>query len=292
VPRPLDKTPDYIIILYTVYNITRKEHMSATGSLAPEACCQDDTKIVYKTETDIPYRTGPGATPYMLERCKVDVYHPANRTGFATVVWFHGGGIYEGEKYFPEMLNSGVAIVAVNYRLSPGVKCVEAIDDAAAAVAWTFNNISQYGGSPDKIFVSGHSAGGYLTSMVGLDKTLLAKHGVDANKIVGLIPLSGHAITHFTIREERGIPSTTAIIDELAPIYHARGDAPPILLVTGDREKELFGRYEENAYLLRMLKLNGHQDCTLFELQGYGHGMDRPAMVPALEFINRICPPV
>ena len=46
------------------------------------------------------------------------------------------------------------------------------------------------------------SAGGYLTYMVGLDKTLLANHDIDANHIAGLIPFSGHTITHFTIRKE------------------------------------------------------------------------------------------
>ena len=79
------------------------------------------------------------------------------------------------------------------------------IEDAAAAVAWTFKNIETYGGSPRRIYVSGHSAGGYLTSMVGLDKRWLAAHKVDADALAGLIPYSGHTITHFTVRAERGI---------------------------------------------------------------------------------------
>jgi len=258
------------------------------------ALAQDAQKTTYKTEMDIPYRTAAddGADSYMLERCKLDVYHPEGVKGFPTVVWFHGGGLTNGAKFFPGALkNKGVGLVAVNYRLSPKAKCSDAIDDAAAAVAWTFKSIANYGGDPAKIFVSGHSAGGYLTSMVGMDKRLLDKYGIDANKIAGLIPLSGHTITHMTIRAERGINNKTAVVDEFAPLYHARGDAPPILLITGDRELEMLGRYEENAYFLRMLKLNNHKDCTLYELQGYGHGMAEPAMVPTLNFINRVCPP-
>jgi hypothetical protein len=61
------------------------------------------------------------------------------------------------------------------------------------------------GGDPDQVFISGHSAGGYLTSMVGLDKAYLGKHGIGADRIAGLIPFSGHTITHFTPREERWI---------------------------------------------------------------------------------------
>ena len=89
-------------------------------------------------------------------------------------------------------------VVAPNYRLFPKVKSPVYIEDAAAAVAWVFENIETHGGDPRQIFVSGHSAGGYLTSMVGLDKRWLATHNVDANRIAGLIPFSGHTITHFT----------------------------------------------------------------------------------------------
>ena len=70
----------------------------------------------------------------------------------------------------------------------------------------------------------------------------------------------------------------------LPPGY--RHDAPPILLVTGDREKEMLGPYEENAYCMRMLKLVGHKDVTLYELQGYGHNMVEPALKPMLEWLR------
>jgi len=57
-----------------------------------------------------------------------------------------------------------------------------------------------------------------------------------------------------------------------------RGDARPLLLITGDREMEMLGRYEENAYLCRMMKLAGHQRTTLYELDGFNHGnMPEPA---------------
>ncbi len=55
-----------------------------------------------------------------------------------------------------------MAVVAVNYRLYPKVKAPVYIEDAAAAVAWVFRHIEEYGGDPELIFISGHSAGGYL----------------------------------------------------------------------------------------------------------------------------------
>lgn len=186
---------------------------------------------IYNLKTDISYYSDSlkENNEYIKERCLLDLYYPTNSSDFATIIWFHGGGLRAGNKYIPEELkNKGLAVVAVNYRLFPKVKAPKYIEDAAAATAWTFKNISKFGGSSSKIFISGHSAGGYLTSMIGLDIAYLKNFGVNANDIAGLIPFSGHAITHFTVREERKIPGTQAIIDSLAPIFHVRADAPPI----------------------------------------------------------------
>lgn len=245
----------------------------------------------YKTEMNIPYRTvaEQEADQYIHDRCVLDIYFPAGMTGFSTIVWFHGGGLTGGEKFIPdELKESDVAVIAVNYRLYPKVKAPVYIEDAAAAVAWVFHHIDEYGGDPNSIFISGHSAGGYLASMIGLDKRWLKDYNVDADTIAGLIPFSGHAITHFTVREERGIPGTQPVIDELAPLYHVRPDAPPMLLITGDRELELLGRYEENAYLMRMMKVAGHPDTRLYEMDGYGHSMTVPAYPLLLKEVKRI----
>jgi hypothetical protein len=124
--------------------------------------------------------------------------------------------------------------------------------------------------------------------MVGLDKKWLQAFGVDANKISGLIPFSGQMITHFTVRKERGIADTKPVVDDLAPLSHVRGDAPPMLLLTGDREMEMLGRYEENAYMCRMMKLAGHTRTRLCEFQGYGHGMTAPGFPLLLNEVRSI----
>lgn len=226
---------------------------------------------------------------YINERCVLDLYYPKNTKGFATIIWFHGGGLTGGSKEIPEALkNKGYAVIGVNYRLSPKVKAAKCIEDAAAAIAWTFNNIGGYGGDTSAIFVSGHSAGAYLALMVGLDKKWLQKENVDANKIAGLIPFSSQCITHFEIRRENGIPEKQPTIDAFAPLFHVRADAPPVLLITGDRELEMLGRYEENAYMARMMKLTGHKQTKIFELDGYGHSMTEPGFPLLINEVNRI----
>ncbi|MDD4631258.1 MAG: alpha/beta hydrolase [Proteiniphilum sp.] len=245
----------------------------------------------YKTLTDIPYYREDirQKDRYINERCRLDIYFPAKKKEFATIVWFHGGGLTGGNKELPEALkNEGICIVGVNYRLDPQVRAPAYIEDAAAAVAWVFRHIEELGGDASRIFVSGHSAGGYLAMMVGLDKHYLATHDIDADSIAGLIPLSGQTITHFSIRKEYGMKDTHPLVDQYAPLYHVRPDAPPLLLITGDREQEMLGRYEENAYMARMMKVAGHRQTRLLELQGYGHGMTYPAFPLVLEEVRRI----
>jgi len=253
-----------------------------------------ETDKNYRLVTDLLYREEADATDAMKQRCRLDVYAPVGKGAFDTIVWFHGGGLTAGERSIPKPLrNQGVAVIVVNYRLMPGVKPPAFIEDAAAAVAWTMKHIGDYGGSPDRVYVSGHSAGAYLTLMLGLDKKYLNAHNIDANRIAGLIPLSSTTVTHFAIRKQRGIPETRPIVDDLAPLFHVRKDAPPLLIVTGDREKEMMGRYEENAYFWRMLKLVGHQDVVLHELGGFDHGgMAEPAFPLVLKFVRSHAPKV
>ena len=266
----------------------------------------------YKQENDIPYRdssTLPNdqttrsaegrlqgknvpidQASYALERCKLDVYYPTELKDAPVVVWFHGGGIEGGNKHIdPQLMNSGLVVVAANYRLLPNAKIDDILDDAAAAVAWTYKNIGKYNGSRRKIFVAGHSAGGYLLNMIGLDKRWLAKYDIDADSLAGLIPFSGQCITHYNIRKQQGIPPLQATIDQYAPLTYIRPDAPPIVIISGDRELELYGRYEEQAYFWRMLKLVGHKDVTLYEMQGYNHGaMPQPAYYILKQHIKRL----
>ncbi|MCK0157737.1 alpha/beta hydrolase [Cellulophaga sp. F20128] len=246
-------------------------------------CAQQ--KIEYKTESAIPYYPElvmQGDT-YIQQMCVFDFYYPTNIKDFPTIVWFHGGGLTAGTREIPEFLkDKGFAVIGVGYRLSPKVKVVDCIKDAAAATAWAFKNIEEYGGNTSLVFVSGMSAGGYLAYMVGLDKKYLKIHTIDANQIAGLIPFSGHAITHFTVRKEMGIPGHQPTIDAMAPLYHVRADAPPMLIITGDRKLEMLGRYEENAYMMRMMKVAGHKQVRILELDGFNHGQMMYAALPIL----------
>lgn len=225
----------------------------------------------YKTVSDISYTAKDDA--YSKERLKLDVYYPEGMGQCPVIVWFHGGGLEAGNKEIPEQLKGkGYVVVGVNYRLLPKVTIDKTLDDAAEAVAWLFKHITEYGGSKQKIVVTGHSAGGYLGMLLCLNKAWLARYDVNADDILMYVPFSGQAVTHYNVRKMQGLQPLQVTIDEYAPIYWVRNDCPPLVLICGDRELELFGRYDENQYLARMMKLVGHNETYLYEIGGHDHG--------------------
>lgn len=99
----------------------------------------------------------------------------------------------------------------------------------------------------------------------------------------------GQMISHFAYRKMNGIDNLQPTIDKYAPLFHVRKDAAPLILITGDRNIELFGRYEENAYMWRMMNLVGRPDTELYEIAGHGHGaMGNPAYHILIQSINKI----
>lgn len=255
-----------------------------TLGISAQSASKNEATIV----NNIQYKSNKDA--YVNERCKLDIYYDKKQKDCPVVVWFHGGGLTSGSKQLPsQLMNQGYTIVGVNYRLLPTVTIDQCLDDCAAALAWVFKNIDKYNGSNKKIFVSGHSAGGYITAMLGLDKEWLNRYGVDANDIAGLIPFSGQMISHFAYRKMNGIDNLQPTIDKYAPLNHVRKDAAHLVLITGDRNIELFGRYEENAYMWRMMNLIGRPDTQLYELGGYGHGaMAQPAFHILIQTIHKM----
>lgn len=225
----------------------------------------------YKQINDISYTAKTDS--YSLERLKLDIYYPEGEKECPVIIWFHGGGLEAGEKEIPEQLKEkGWVVVGVNYRLLPKVTIRETMDDAAEAVAWVFRHASEYGGDPEKIVVTGHSAGGYIGMLLCLNKQWLSAYDTDADSVLMYVPFSGQAVTHYNVRKMQGLTPLQVTIDEFAPIYWVRADCPPLVLICGDRELELYGRYDENQYLARMMKLAGHQHTFLYELDGHGHG--------------------
>jgi len=118
---------------------------------------------------DVRYAEGAG------HRHLADVYLPrAGVENAAVLLQIHGGAWIVGNKrqqgrpLMNRMAAAGWVCVAINYRLAPRAKFPDAIVDVKLALAWIREHIAEYGGDPDRIVVSGGSAGAHLAAMAAL----------------------------------------------------------------------------------------------------------------------------
>jgi acetyl esterase/lipase len=146
---------------------------------------------------DLPYKSGPALSVYEQERCRLDLVLPEGARGFPVLVWFHGGSLNSQSKENLATRNlaaafaaQGIAVAVANYRLSPRVQYPAYIDDAAAATAWVLAHVGEHGGDPKRVFVAGHSAGGYLALMLATEAKWLKAHGAVPEQLKGYIPVS------------------------------------------------------------------------------------------------------
>lgn len=142
---------------------------------------------------DVPYRSDKKADP---KRHKLDLYLPVGAKDFPVLFFVHGGSWRSGNKELYARIGelyagNGIGTVVINYRLSPTVQHPAHIQDVATAFAWTYRNIGEHGGRKDRIFVSGHSAGGHLVSLLVADPTYLEAEKLTPEAVRGVIPMSG-----------------------------------------------------------------------------------------------------
>jgi acetyl esterase/lipase len=140
---------------------------------------------------DIPYVEGGG------HKQQLDLFVPAGE-GFATMLLVHGGSLTQGDRKDTSepygdicraVARDGIACAATSYRLFPNVDWPAPVADVAAAYAWLRRNIAAQGGSPEKVFLFGHSSGCTLVSLLGVDPVHLAPHGLDSRDIPGIVAM-------------------------------------------------------------------------------------------------------
>lgn len=232
--------------------------------------------------SDIPYKSGPELDEYEKARCKLDVYVPEKIGKHPVLVWFHGGGLKGGDKQGtpndgvkPKLMaeslaEAGVIVVCPNYRFSPKVQFPAYLTDAAASVSWARENLGKFGATPDQIYVGGHSAGGWIAFMLGLDPRYLEQVKLNPNNIAGFIPVSGQTMTHSSVRAEMGLSRYHIVADEAAPVFHMRKETAPFLVIYA--ENDMAGRVDENEYLVAMMKTAGNKRIIGVKVPDRNHG--------------------
>lgn len=208
----------------------------------------DESKLArhrLKCTLDVPY--GPTRDEH------VDVF-PAEPRGAPVLVFFHGGywRMLSSKDFSCVALGpvaAGVTVVNVNYALCPKVSIDEITRQARAAVAWTYRNAAGFGADPERLYVTGHSAGGHLTAMC-LATDWPGEYGLPADLIKGAMPVSGLFDLHplrYTLLQPQ-LQFTGDEITRNSPLFHVRRSGAPVLVTYGAAESAEFARQSE-AYL-------------------------------------------
>ncbi len=236
---------------------------------------------------------------------KLDLYVPEGIKNFPVVVWMHGGGLNQGDKGKGSNLaiasflaSMGLGVASLNYRLSPPVKFPVFNQDVAAGFAWVRTNVAEYGGDPDKLFVMGASAGGYLAASLTLNKEYLAVHNLSPGEhISATILISGlydvHNLASSGQRLATQFGTSEEVIVTASPITYASKDAPPILFLFADQDGP--GRAEMTHALAKALQEKGHKIHPVHEIPDRTHTSmgsrfaepGDPVSALCLEFLNR-----
>lgn len=174
-------------------------------------------------------------------RQRLDVYVPAARSSGRrpVVVFFYGGRWQSGDRseyaFAAQALTSrGFVVVVPDYRLYPEVVFPAFVEDGAAAVAWTRENVDSFGGDPSRVFLMGHSAGAHIALLLALDASYLRPSGADATPIAGAVGLAGpYDFLPFTSADVRALMGPAPSWPATQPIHHADGSDPPVLLMHG-----------------------------------------------------------
>jgi acetyl esterase/lipase len=145
------------------------------------------------------YTLNAGVAYGPLPRHKLDIHTPAATApsgGWPLVVFFYGGSWNTGERadyrFVAEALAAkGVLTLLADYRLYPQVRYPDFLSDSALALAYGLEHAARLGANPKRVFVMGHSAGGYNAAMLALDERWLKAVGHAPRELAGWIGLAG-----------------------------------------------------------------------------------------------------
>lgn len=142
------------------------------------------------------------------------------------------------------MARKNVVTVIIDYPKSPGANYEEMATDASKAVKWVKENIERYGGDPQKIFISGHSAGGHLATLITVRNEYFDKLGM-VNPIKGTILIDAAGLDMYSVLKEENFKEGNTFLQTFttnpatwkaaSPIYHLHKGMPPMLIYCGGK---------------------------------------------------------
>lgn len=183
-------------------------------------------------------------------RQELNVFAPSkNKIPEPVFIFVHGGSWNKGNKklysfFGSRMARKGVVMVIPDYPKSPAAGYNEMAEAIAAAVKWTKENITAWGGDSNRIFISGHSAGGHLAALVSIKQDYFANLQM-TNPVKGIVLIDAAGLDMYRYLQEEHFAETESYIQtfsndpatwkQASPIYHLHQGMPPMLIYQGGK---------------------------------------------------------
>ena len=255
-----DMSPEAIELAFNPRATARK----VDERVAAYAAASADTRARLDCVLDVRY--GPG------EKETLDIF-PAGTADAPVHLFIHGGYWRAMDKsdysFIADVFQPAAATtVLINYDLCPDVTLDTIVAQTMRAIAWTWRNIGEHGGDPNRLYVSGNSAGGHLTAMALAHAW--AAEGLPADIIKGAVPITGvhdcEPVPDISVNELVRLDRETA--RRLSPLRNPPRRALPVLVAVGGAEPPLWIKMSKDyAALCREHGL----DCEYMELPGHDH---------------------
>jgi len=220
----------------------------------------------YRVARDVAYGPDP--------RQKLDIYMPRDLKAPAPVLlFFYGGSWQTGDKNMYPFLgeafaSKGIVTVVVDYGLYPEVSFPAFVKDGALAFRFLLDEVAKYGGDPSRTFLSGHSAGAHIVTLLANDFSYLNAIGVDPARIRGVIGISG-PYDFLPLKDHALIALFGGDnVVETQPINFVDGKRAPTLLITGKNDDTV--RPRNSVRMAAKLESFGNE-VRVIQYDGIGH---------------------
>jgi acetyl esterase/lipase len=245
---------------------------------------------------------------------KLDVWQAQTKETVPTVIYYHGGGWFFGDRtgalpYLMPWLARGWNVINVDYRMSGTAPAPAAVEDARCALRWVYRNAEHFHLDTDRIIVTGHSAGGHLALMAGM---LRESDGLDNNcpadasekplKVAAVVDwygptdifdlIAGPNRKTYAVAWLGSLPDRDAEAKLMSPLAYVHAGLPPILIIHGDSDPVV--PYSQSQRLHAALD-SVHVSNELYTVPHGNHGMfgaeaDVSAYHHVWEFLERFVP--
>jgi acetyl esterase/lipase len=240
---------------------------------------------------------------------RLDLYRragPGSTTAAPVLLYFHGGTWVMGDKreqgipMLEYLAERGYVCVTANYALSPKARWPRHVLDCKLALSWVKRHISEYGGDPNLVFVSGCSAGGHLAALLALtanDSAWQPGFEDEDTTVAGCVPLYG--VYDFVDAEKIANANLSPILERYvfgqasvedftaaSPILRVHESAPPFLVVHG-RNDVLVPVQSARAFV-SSLRESSSQSVAYAELPLTQHGFDNLWSPRTVHFVHAL----